>query len=217
MIGLPLAILVFTSLLPFYEALTSEPSAALPSTIIATCSGPGSFRDSIVNTLDPRRGDRDAGGAVDGARAPGSRRGASPGGWLLDQLATVPLVFPGIVLGVAFLHVFVNLPLPLYGTLLSVIIASSVRYLPYGMRYAYAGVLQIHQRARGCLDGLAARGRRTTFLRVVLPLLGAGAGQLLAVHLPARACRRCRCRSCWSGPRRRSSPSRCSTSGRTAR
>ena len=40
-----------------------------------------------------------------------------PGAWLLDQIATAPLVFPAIVMSVAFLHVFVNLPIPLYGTL----------------------------------------------------------------------------------------------------
>ena len=36
-----------------------------------------------------------------------------------------PLVFPAIVMSVAFLHVYVNLPFPIYGTLLSVIIASA--------------------------------------------------------------------------------------------
>src|SRR5262249_3639106 len=66
-----------------------------------------------------------------------------PGAWLLDQIAMAPLVFPAIVMSVAFLHVFVNLPIPLYGTLISVIIASAVRYLPYGMRYAYSGGLPI--------------------------------------------------------------------------
>ena len=34
--------------------------------------------------------------------------------------------------------------MPLYGTLVSVIIASAVRYMPYGMRYAFTGALQIH-------------------------------------------------------------------------
>ena len=29
-----------------------------------------------------------------------------PGGWLLDQLATAPLVFPGIVLGVAMIQIY---------------------------------------------------------------------------------------------------------------
>src|SRR5262249_56402608 len=56
------------------------------------------------------------------------------GGWLLDQLATLPLIFPAIVLGVAFLQLFVNAPVALYGTLSSLVIAAVVQYLPYVMR-----------------------------------------------------------------------------------
>jgi iron(III) transport system permease protein len=93
-----------------------------------------------------------------------------PGAWLLDQIAMAPLVFPAIVMSVAFLHVYVNLPIPLYGTLLSVIIASAVRYLPYGMRYAYAGVLQIHVDLEDAATTSGA-GRAFIFLRVVLPLI----------------------------------------------
>jgi iron(III) transport system permease protein len=73
---------------------------------------------------------------------------------------------------VAFLQVFVNLPLPLYGTLISVIIASTVRFLPYGMRYAYAGVLQIHEDLE---DAAKAAGAAPSllFTRIVLPLVSA--------------------------------------------
>ena len=106
-----------------------------------------------------------------------------PGAWLLDQIATAPLVFPAIVMSVAFLHVFVNLPIPIYGTLLSVIIASAVRYLPYGMRYAYAGVLQIHADLEDAAT-TAGAGRAFMFMRVVLPLISARAGELLAVRFP---------------------------------
>jgi iron(III) transport system permease protein len=68
--------------------------------------------------------------------------------------------------------VFVNLPLPLYGTLLSVIIASSVRYLPYGMRYAYAGVLQIHADLEDAAT-TAGAGQAFVFIRIVVPLIAA--------------------------------------------
>src|SRR5205823_1899412 len=135
----------------------------------AVILAPGSFRDSISNTLI-------LGVATSTLVVPVTalcawlavRRHA--GAWLLDQIATVPLVFPAIVMSVAFLHVFVNLPIPLYGTLLSVIIASTVRYLPYGMRYAYAGVLQIHTDLEDAAT-TAGSGRAFTFVRVVLPLI----------------------------------------------
>jgi iron(III) transport system permease protein len=102
-----------------------------------------------------------------------------PGAWLLDQLATAPLVFPAIVMGLAFLDVFVNLPLPLYGTLVSIVIASAVRYLPYGMRYAYAGVIQIHAELEDAAVAAGA-GPASIFIRVVLPLI---AGTLVSCWL----------------------------------
>jgi iron(III) transport system permease protein len=51
-----------------------------------------------------------------------------PGAWFLDQLASAPLVFPAIVLAVAFLQFVLNVPLALYGTLTSIVIASMVQF-----------------------------------------------------------------------------------------
>ena len=65
-------------------------------------------------------------------------------GRVLEQLTTVPLVFPGLVLGVALLELALRSPVPVYGTLWLVSAAFVVRYMPYGMRYAYAGATQIH-------------------------------------------------------------------------
>jgi iron(III) transport system permease protein len=65
----------------------------------------------------------------------------------------------------------VNLTIiPLYGTLLSVIIASAVRYLPYGMRYAYAGILQIDADLEAAAT-VSGAGSSAVFTRVVVPLI----------------------------------------------
>lgn len=64
---------------------------------------------------------------------------------LLDQLAMVPLVFPGIVMGVALLNMYLTLPIPVYGTIWILVLAFMVRYLPYGMRFNHAGLLGIHR------------------------------------------------------------------------
>ena len=63
---------------------------------------------------------------------------------MLDQLATVPLIFPGIVLGVAMMQIFLAAPVAIYGTLWAFVITFTIRFLPYGMRYASSGILQIH-------------------------------------------------------------------------
>jgi iron(III) transport system permease protein len=168
---LPVAMLAFTSLQPFYEGVTAESLARFTLDNYATILAPGSFRASIANTLL-------LGASTATAVVPFTALCAwlavrrRPGAWLLDQIATAPLVFPAIVMSVAFLQVFVNLPIPLYGTLTSVIIASAVRFLPYGMRYAYAGVLQIHEDLEDAAK-TAGAGPRLVFVRIVLPLISA--------------------------------------------
>ena len=169
--ALPVGMLVFASLQPFYEGLTPESFRRLTLDNYATILAPGSFRSSIANTLV-------LGAATATAVVPFTALCAwlavrrRPGAWLLDQIATAPLIFPAIVMSVAFLQVFVNLPIPLYGTLTSVIIASTVRYLPYGMRYAYAGVLRIHEDLEDAAKTSGA-GPGVVFIRVVLPLVSA--------------------------------------------
>jgi iron(III) transport system permease protein len=91
-------------------------------------------------------------------------------GQAVDQLITVPLVFPGLVLGVALLEVALRLPLPVYGTLWLISFACIVRYMPYGMRYVYSGVLQIHRELEQAA-GVAGAGIWQTLRRVVGPLL----------------------------------------------
>src|SRR5262249_44863255 len=145
---IPVAMLVFTSLQPFYDGVSLAALRRFSLENYRLLIGPGSFRDAIANTLV-------LGAATATLVVPFTALCAwlvvrrVPGAGLLDPLATLPLVFPAIILSVAFLDVFVNMPLPLYGTLVSVIIASAVRYMPYGMRYAYAGALQIHPDLEG--------------------------------------------------------------------
>jgi len=92
-----------------------------------------------------------------------------PGGWLLDQLATAPLIFPGIVLGVAMIQIYLAVPLAIYGTLWAFIIAFTIRYLPYGMRYSAAGVLQIHPELEEAA-AVAGSPLRTVLRRIIVPL-----------------------------------------------
>jgi iron(III) transport system permease protein len=95
------------------------------------------------------------------------------GRWLVDNLAFVPLVIPGLVMGVSLLFVYLRFPLPIYGTLWILFIAYATRYMPYGMRYASTSMHQIS----GELEESAQTSGATwwqTFRRVNLPLLMPG-------------------------------------------
>ena len=55
--------------------------------------------------------------------------------WTLDRLAMLPLAFPGIVMAVAILKMYLTIPIPIYGTVWIMVAAFIARYLPYAMRY----------------------------------------------------------------------------------
>lgn len=165
----PLATILWAALLPYYQPFSV---AGLPKLGVANfvqVLHSRSFQSSIVNTL------------VLGASAATLVTALSViAGWcvarrmrgsaVLDTLAALPLVFPAIVLGLAFLQIFVHGGTHIYGTLLSLVIASTVAYMPYGLRYAQLGVIQIHPELE---EAAAIAGARqgTAFLQIVLPLL----------------------------------------------
>jgi iron(III) transport system permease protein len=96
-----------------------------------------------------------------------------PGRWLIDNLASLPLVFPGLVLGLAIMICYLTLPLGVYGTIWIMLIAYVTRFLPYGIRYTTASMLQLHKE----LEESAAMSGASwghAFRRIVLPLLKPG-------------------------------------------
>src|SRR5262249_25681496 len=58
-------------------------------------------------------------------------RSRLPGRWLLDNLASLPLVFPGLVLGLAIMVCYLTLGIGVYGTIWIMLIAYVTRFLPY--------------------------------------------------------------------------------------
>jgi iron(III) transport system permease protein len=96
-----------------------------------------------------------------------------PGRWLLDNLASLPMVFPGLVLGLAIMVFYLNVDVGIYGTMWIMFIAYVTRFLPYGLRYNTTSMLQIHKELEesAAMSG-AAWG--SAFWRIVLPLLKPG-------------------------------------------
>lgn len=90
--------------------------------------------------------------------------------WIVDALASLPLVFPGIVLGLAVLQIFLALPLPLYGTVAALVYGFALRFMPYGLRYTYAGVLSVHEELEESAR-VSGAGTLTVLRRIVLPLM----------------------------------------------
>jgi len=109
------------------------------------------------------------------------------GRWLLDNLATLPLMFPGLVLGLAIMVCYLNLNIGIYGTLWIMLIAYVTRFLPYGMRYNATSMLALHKELEESAT-MSGASWGMTFWRVVLPLLKPGliAGWIYVVIVSMR-------------------------------
>jgi iron(III) transport system permease protein len=96
-----------------------------------------------------------------------------PARWLLDNVASLPLVFPGLVLGLAIMIFYLHVDIGVYGTIWILFIAYVTRFMPYGLRYNTTSMLQIHKELE---ESAAMSGASwgTTFWRIILPLLKPG-------------------------------------------
>ena len=89
---------------------------------------------------------------------------------VVDFVSNLPLAIPGTVIGLAFALAFSHRPLLLTGTALIIVIAFTVRSLPYSVRSGVVAMGQLHKsldEASMCMG--ATQGQ--TLWRVLLPLL----------------------------------------------
>ena len=96
-----------------------------------------------------------------------------PGRWLLDNLASMPMVFPGLVLGLSLMIFYLNVDVGVYGTMWILFIAYVTRFMPYGLRFNTTSMLQIHKELEESAS-MSGASWLTTFRRIVLPLLKPG-------------------------------------------
>jgi len=96
-----------------------------------------------------------------------------PGRWLLDNLASLPMVFPGLVLGLSIMIFYLNVDIGVYGTIWIMFIAYITRFMPYGLRYNTTSMLQIHKELEESA-AMSGASWATTFFRIILPLLKPG-------------------------------------------
>ncbi len=168
-LALPILALIWLSLLPYMSGIAMRMVPFLTLDNYRAVLGDSYNLTMALNTITVS-----AGAATmvilltAGAGWVAARRG--PGAWLLDQLATIPLIFPGIVMGVAVMQIYLRLPIPVYGTLWAIVIAYVIRYMPYGMRYSYSGVLQIHRELEEAAE-VSGASLWSTLRRVITPLL----------------------------------------------
>ena len=96
----------------------------------------------------------------------------------LDLVASAALAIPGVVLAIGYLRTFHGVSMPFTGELftaswLILVIAYSIRRLPYALRSCVAALHQVHVSLEEAAENLGATKART-LRRVVVPLMMGG-------------------------------------------
>lgn len=90
---------------------------------------------------------------------------------LLESLSFLSFSFPGIVIGIGFMWFFVQTPL--YATLTALLLAYVAAYLPYGIRPLASAFVQVHAHLEES-SLVCGASNLTTMRRIIVPLLVPG-------------------------------------------
>jgi iron(III) transport system permease protein len=91
----------------------------------------------------------------------------------LDFLGFAPIALPSVVLGSAFMWLYLLIPLPVIGTLTIIGLAYLTRYLPFALRFVSTSMVQIHTELEEAA-AVAGGGWWRNFYHIYLPLLRPG-------------------------------------------
>jgi iron(III) transport system permease protein len=96
-----------------------------------------------------------------------------PGRHLLDLFGFAPIAIPSVVLGATFFWFYLLVPLPVLGTLTIIGLAYLTKYMPAALRFVSASMLQIHIELDEAAQVAGVSWGRN-FFKVMLPLLKPG-------------------------------------------
>jgi iron(III) transport system permease protein len=182
---LPILIMFWASLIPFYQA---------PSRAAVAVASWGSYLDlwndpevakAVYNTLSLMVGAALITTLLAASSAWFVLRSKFVGRRVLDILTFLPHAVPSVVLALALVYVYLTLDfIPIYGTSLILLVGFVTNYLPFSTRTLSASIIQIHKELEeaGRVSGATTV---TVFSRIVVPLLlptMAGVAIWVAVH-----------------------------------
>lgn len=170
----PFAVMIYTSLLPFYELPHAGTMDRLTVENLQWVVTSSQGRTALTNNLIVGIPSAVAACLLAVAVSWITIRSRVRGRRILDGIAFSPIAIPGMVMGLAFLWVFLTFPiLPIYGTLWILGIAFMAKYLPYAVRATHASMSQLDPELEEASQ-MSGANWMTTMYRIVLPLIAGG-------------------------------------------
>ena len=168
---LPLAALTLTSFQQFATVIIPQMKFTLANYEMALMMG--SLGPAFINSMILGISVATIGVPIIGIMAWIIYRSTMPGRIVMEYVAMVPAAVPRLVFGLGLLWAWINIPIPLYGTLWLLGIAYFTVFLPLGLRTIAGVVLQIDKSLEECARVCGASW--TYQMRsVTLPLLRPG-------------------------------------------
>ncbi len=172
--GLPFLVMLYASLLPRFQVPTVEALQTLTLANYSSLFADGSYAVTpLLNSTLLGIGTASVVMLLVAAVSYFVHKTRVRGRKLLDFLGFAPIALPSVVLGSAFLWLYLIVPLPVIGTLTIIGLAYLTRYLPYALRFVSSAIVQIHTE----LEEAAAVAGGTwwkNLYRIYLPLLRPG-------------------------------------------
>lgn len=169
---LPFLVLLYTSFLPYYQRFSFEAFAKFSWRNYIAVFNNDIFTDAVKNSLLLSITSATAIMVLTGIAAWLVVRSRTKVVQVVDHLTFLPLIVPGLVMGVALSFVYLRNPLPwqIYGTMWILFIAYMTRFMPYGMRYAVPSITQISSELEEAASVSGATWWQTN-RRVLFPLM----------------------------------------------
>ncbi len=171
LIVLPVAVLFYTSLVPYSMVPGAKAFAAMSFRHYSAVLGDPVSIVSLKNSLLLGTGGATLGVVLSFFVAYAIVKVKSRSSGFLESLSFLSFSFPGIVVGIGFMWFFVQTPL--YATIWALLIGYIATYLPYGIRPLTSAFVQIHANLEES-SRVCGGGPFYTMRRIVLPLLAPG-------------------------------------------
>jgi iron(III) transport system permease protein len=167
---LPFLVLLWASLLPYYQPLSSRAFASLSLTHYYNAVSSQRLREVIINTI------------LVSALATLTmmflalcvswvvHRTQIRGKWLLDLLAFLPRAIPSLAVAVALMIVFLSFKNPIYNSLWILIAGYTIAYLPVATRFTHAAVVQVHKELEEAAE-VSGAGFWQSLTSILVPLV----------------------------------------------
>lgn len=168
LIVLPVAVLLYTSLVPYSMVPSARAFALMDLRHWASVLGDPISLLALKNSLFLAVAGATLGVILSVFVAYVIVKVKSRASGLLESLSYLSFSFPGIVIGVGFMWFFVQTPL--YATLWALLLGYIATYLPYGIRPMSSAFIQIHSHLEES-SLVCGAGPMTTMRRIIVPLL----------------------------------------------